>query len=366
MRFYTPTDIYIEDNSVKNHAKDLARLGTKALIVTGRHSAKANGSQADVTAVLDQVGIPYQIFDQVEENPSVRTVEKGAALGKEFGADFVIGIGGGSPLDASKAIALLIKNPEEDGSCLYTPKNLKALPIVAVPTTCGTGSETTAVSVLTRPELKTKGSISYKLFPDLALVDGKYLKGASQKLLVNTTTDALAHLIESYLHANANDFNRMFSSYGLRLYPDIRPYIEGKKEMDDQAREKMIMISTIGGMAIAQTGTSLPHALSYAITIQYGVAHGRACGLLQAGYLKQYAAKKPEDVQAVLAFLGFESIDQLGAYLAGLLGPQEVSAADLDRYVEDMLHNTGKLATFPFDIAGEGLRVILTEGLTVR
>ena len=146
MRFYMPTMVYQETDAVKKHAKELAALGKKAFLITGKHSSKVNGSLADVEEALKQERRSFVLFDRVEENPSVETVAEAAELGKQEGVDFVIGIGGGSPMDAAKAIALLIANPKETAKCLYEPKELKALPLAEVPTTAGTGSETTPPS----------------------------------------------------------------------------------------------------------------------------------------------------------------------------------------------------------------------------
>ena len=117
--FFDPTNTYAERNCIQNHKKDLLALGTRAFVITGHSSSKKNGSLDDVIAVLEEASVPYKVFNEIEENPSVETVVKAAEIGKEFKADFVIGIGGGSPLDASKAIALLIANPEESGDCFY-------------------------------------------------------------------------------------------------------------------------------------------------------------------------------------------------------------------------------------------------------
>ncbi|MCD8020687.1 MAG: iron-containing alcohol dehydrogenase [Clostridiales bacterium] len=329
MRFYDPTNVYLEKNCVQNHKKELLSLGTRAFIITGRHSAKINGSLDDVLAVLNEASVPYSIFDEIEENPSVETVARAAEIGKEFQADFVIGIGGGSPMDASKAIALLIANPKETSDCFYVAKDLKALPVVAIPTTCGTGSEVTAVSVLTRHHLKTKKSIAYKIFPELSLIDGKYLAKASQKILISTSVDALAHLAESYLSTSANLYNRMFSEYGLKLWKDVIPVLSSEKEPDEEMYEKMMLVSTIAGMAIAQTGTSLPHALSYRITYTYGVAHGKACGIFLAAYMKEYAKNCPEDIEHMLSLLGFDSLEAFGSFLQDLLGTVPYSRYEL-------------------------------------
>ena len=160
MFFYMPAKVYCENNCVRAHAKELASFGKKALIVTGKSSAFKNGSIADVQAALSDHGVECAVFNEVEENPSVETVMKGRDRGLAEGADFVIGIGGGSPMDAAKAIALMIRQKDAGVEYLYDSSAVTdALPVVCIPTTCGTGSEVTAVSVLSRPSLRAKGSI---------------------------------------------------------------------------------------------------------------------------------------------------------------------------------------------------------------
>ena len=365
MRFFAPTNVYVEKECVRNHKSELTSFGTKAFIITGRHSAKANGSLDDVTQVLEEAGIPYEIFNGVEENPSIETVVKASEAGIKAKADFVIGIGGGSPLDAAKAIALLMNNPEETGDCLYTKKPLKALPLVSIPTTCGTGSEITPNAVLTRHDLKTKGSISYSIYPQLALVDGKYLESAKPSLIVNTAVDALAHCVESRLHSKANIYNHMFSEYGLRLWSEIKPYLTGESKPDADAFEKLMLIASVAGMAIAQTGTSLPHALSYGITYNYNVPHGHACGILLCAYMEEYSKNKPEDVATVLSLLGFEDLAAFDAFLKGLLQQPKVPQDVLEQMARDMAVNTGKLSTYPFGIDQGALLDILQKSVAV-
>ncbi|MBR0382067.1 MAG: iron-containing alcohol dehydrogenase [Eubacterium sp.] len=366
MRFYAPTNVFVEKDCVKNHAKELTALGTSALILTGRHSALANGSLADVTAVLDQASIPYVVFNEVEENPSVQTVVRAAELGKKAGADFVIGIGGGSPLDAGKAAAILLANPDETGDCLYAGKDLKPAPYAAVPTTCGTGAEVTPNAVLTRPELMKKGSMSYNVYPQIALVDGKYIAGAGRKLIVNTAVDALAHLVESRLHSKANLYNHMFSEYGLQLWSGLIPFLEGEQEGDEEVYSRCMLTATVAGMAIAQTGTSLPHALSYPLTLTYNVPHGRACGLLLAAYMEALAANDPEPVKKVLSLLGLEDVAAFDGMIRRLLGEEVVSEAFLVKTADDMAVNPGKLKTFPYAIDREGIEQILRKSLKVE
>ena len=156
MKLYMPTKVYNEKGCVRQHSQELAELGTKALLVTGKHSSRVNGSLQDVEDALNREQVPYVVFDGIEENPSVETVMRATALGLSEKVDFVIGIGGGSPMDASKAIALMIANPEKKADFLYETDAAvkqaanKALMVAAVPTTAGTGSEVTPYAILTR------------------------------------------------------------------------------------------------------------------------------------------------------------------------------------------------------------------------
>lgn len=134
--YYMPTKVFFGKGCIAQSGEVLADLGRKALLVTGRHSAKVNGSQAAVVEKLDELGISWFLFDEVENNPSVATIRKAAALALEKGVDFVIGIGGGSPMDAAKAIALVCTQ-ELDDEQLFTGPYRKPLPIVAVPTRPG-------------------------------------------------------------------------------------------------------------------------------------------------------------------------------------------------------------------------------------
>ena len=373
MQFFAPTHVYLEKNCVDNHKQELLSYGKRAFIITGKHSSAVNGSLADVLAVLDEASVPYLIYNDIEENPSVETVAKAAAEGKEFQADFVIGIGGGSPLDAAKAIALLIANPQEDAGCLYEPKDLKALPVIAIPTTCGTGSEVTPNAVLTRHAFKTKKSISYNIYPELALVDGKYLASAKGRLLIHTAVDALAHCVESRLHAKANVYNHMFSEYGLSLWGQLAPVLEqiaagpdaGPSSLSDEDLEAFMLASTVAGMAIAQTTTSLPHAISYEITYNHGVPHGKACGIFLAAYMHEYARNNPEDVNRVLSLLGFDSTESFGEYLRRLLGSVAITEEESNLYADNIMANASKLSTYPFPIDREAILRILTCSLDV-
>lgn len=147
-RYFMPADCYFGRGCIEANKNAMAKLGKKAMVVTGRTSAKKNGAQKDVTAALDTLGIAWVLFDEIGENPDVEIVERAAKIAIDEGVEFFIGIGGGSPMDASKAISVMAAAPEKGTDALWDG-DAKALPIVAVPTTAGTGSEVTQYAILT-------------------------------------------------------------------------------------------------------------------------------------------------------------------------------------------------------------------------
>jgi len=374
MRFYVPTDIYVEKDCVKNHAKEMLAVGKRALIVTGHSSAKANGSLNDVTEVLNNGGVAYQIFDEVEENPSTDTVGKGAQIARESNADFIIGIGGGSAIDAAKAMALLIVNPGLNADDLHkTPSHpLDHAPVVAVPTTCGTGSEATPVAIITNHKINLKKSIPHRIFPVLALVDGKYLASAKKQLIVNTAVDALSHMVESILNVHSNTLNRMCPEYGLKLWGECKEALiaslaaNNAAPIDASMYEKLMYTSTIAGMSIAMTSTAVPHGMSYDLTLSKGTPHGPAVGYFLAAYVEICHKKVPNDVEKVLSLLGLQSVEEFAEMLQKLIGTCTVTREMRDKFAAAMKTNHSKLDLVPGGITPEEVEYIYDKSLMVK
>ncbi|MCR5121232.1 MAG: iron-containing alcohol dehydrogenase [Ruminococcus sp.] len=358
MRFFMPTRVFAERNCVINHAEELGGLGTRALIVTGGKSSKANGALDDVTAALGKTGCVWSVFDEVEENPSVETVMRAAAAGIGMGADFVIGVGGGSPLDAAKAAALMTANPDKGSAflCKGGEPHSAPLPLAAVPTTCGTGSEVTGVSVLTYHERRTKGSIPFRIFPQLALCDGRYLAEAPMTLIVNTALDALAHLVESRLHSSADTFSLMCAESGLVDWGRHIGLLRGERRPTPDELDSLLAASSIAGMAIAQTGTGIPHGLSYALTYEAHIPHGRACAVFLPGFI----AESGGDGERVLRLAGFKDIGGFKEFIrrtAGSVPDKEL----LKLAAESLLRTPAKLGTATFAADGESvMRIALS------
>ena len=227
-RYFMPADTYFGRGCIEAHKDVMEKLGKKAMVVTGRSSAKKNGAQKDVTDALDSLGIQWVLFDEIGENPDLETVERAAEIAVKVGVEFFIGIGGGSPMDASKAISVMAANPGKGSDALFDG-NSAALPVVAVPTTAGTGSEVTQFSIITLHEKRTKTSIAPKVFASVSYLDPKYMDTLSPKITNNTAVDALTHLIESYLSASANFISEKIVEMGLSIFRECIPALKAQQ-----------------------------------------------------------------------------------------------------------------------------------------
>ena len=330
--FHIATKIIMDEDCVVKNAQLLAPFGNKALIVTGAHSAKANGALDDVFAALSANGQSYVVFDKVMSNPTVDCVYEGAELARSERADFVVAIGGGSPMDAAKAIAML--------ACEDIPKDMifggvynKRLPLCCIPTTAGTGSETTQYAILTNDEKQTKTSLgSPVLFPDLALLDSKYMEGLSKNVMTNTVLDAFSHSVEGFLTNKANAISDALALEAIKVIAGLFPAIN-EWRLTKEDRAELLYASTLGGMVIAHTGTTVVHSMGYSLTYFKNVDHGRANGLLLPEFLKFTEKSRPDRVMPILKAAGFASTDEFDAALRLLLGEREnVSQEEVQQY----------------------------------
>jgi len=362
MDFYMPTKVFAEKNSVRKNKEEFAKLGTRPLIVTGRHSSRINGSLTDVEDSLKELDMTYYIFDEIEENPSVETCERAAAYALEHGCDMVIGVGGGSPLDASKAIALLMKNPDKDGEVFYQPEELSRVPIAAVPTTAGTGSEVTPYAILTVHKWKTKKSISHRIFPNIALVDAGYLAYTGRRILVSTAVDALAHLVEGRINVKSNHYNQMLSEYGMKLWGRAKEALR-REQPTEEEYEFLMEASTIAGMTITHTGTSLPHGMSYYLTYEQGISHGRAVAVFLTAYMRGCDDSKL--LEQITSALGFGSLEEMDAFLKEVLGEVVIAKADVERYVSELASDQKRLSSTPYPVTADTLLRMYESSVTI-
>ncbi len=341
--YFMPTRMVFGQGVVRDAGAGLA-LGKKALIVTGKASARLSGALDDVLAVLPG---EYVIFDRVENNPSVETVIQGGALAKAEGCDYVLAIGGGSPLDAAKVMAVLAVNDAHPLELYQSGWKKRALPIVAIPTTAGTGSEVTQYAVLTIEEEETKKGLGGPdLFPQVAYLDPKYTESLPLDVTVDTAVDALSHLVESYLSKRATAASDLVALQGLALWGTAIPALR-QGTVDLQTRDALLLASSLGGIAIAQTGTTLVHALGYSLTYYDGLPHGRANAVCMRAYLEYTQSVAPEKIDTVLELLELASVRAFGELMEDLfadhIGTLKLNTDTIEGYVKKaMLTNNIK------------------------
>ena len=304
---FMPVKLMTGPGCVRSGAKELAKLGKVCLIVTGKNSARASGALEDVTDTLEGNGQSWLLFDEIGQNPKLADCMAAAEKAIAAGADFILGIGGGSALDAAKCIAVLAANPGMTQAQLYafdwpnTP-----LKIAAVGTTAGTGSEVTKVSVITTPDGRKKSFHHEAIFPALALGDPNYTRTLSPMVTCATAVDVLAHCAESFFSRSANHISRCYAVEGIRLLlPVFRRMAEtGCEDLDYDARESLYCASIYGGLAINVTGTCFPHTMGYLLTESFGIPHGTACAVFQKDFYEYNKAVVPE--------LAAEYLDRIG------------------------------------------------------
>ncbi|NOW06071.1 iron-containing alcohol dehydrogenase [Clostridium beijerinckii] len=260
---------------------EVAKYGKKALIVTGRNSTKKSGLLDKTIALLSEAKVQYEIFDKVEQNPLTTTVYEGVDVIKETGCDVVLGLGGGSIMDAAKSIAFSAKNPGDISEYIFGIKQgSEALPIVLVPTTCGTGSEGNCFSVLTNPETKDKKSLRTNIIiAKASIIDPELMVTMPKSILASVGFDALAHNMEAYLSKIGQPLTDMKAFYGIKLLSEnlIKVYNDPS---DLDAWDSVTLASTLGGMVIGIAGVTAPHGLEHPASGLHDIVHGKGLAAL--------------------------------------------------------------------------------------
>lgn len=287
--FYMPVNIIGGNSVLENNKSVFSQFGKRCVIVTGASSAKKSGALDDVIAILNELKIEYTIFNKITENPLTSTCCEGGKAAREFSADYIIGIGGGSPLDASKAVCVYATNPQIIDDGIYTEKvENEPLPLIVIGTTSGTGSEVSGVSVLTRKDGRKQSVSGKNYYAKIALADAKYTYSVPYRTTVSTALDALAHVIESMFTKRADFLTTQFALISIKMiYPILVKLNETKELPTQEERDILYFASLYAGFALNKGGTGFPHGMGYALTEDYGVPHGIACAIFLPQYLSE-------------------------------------------------------------------------------
>ena len=356
-KFFMPTKVYVGERCLFDNSTELI-LGKRCMIVTGRTSGARSGALADVTQILEANGVEYTVYDKIGNNPTIEETAEGGIFARELDCDFLIAIGGGSPLDACKAIAVYAANPpSEDGdfklydiySGVYpnTP-----LPMAAIPTTAGTGSEVTPYSILTLHREQTKKSFSslYAFFK-VAFLDGRYTVGLPLQIARNTAIDAMSHLLEGYTNKKSSPSTDYIALEGLRIIGKHKEMLlNGNFDVDSCT--ELLWASALGGIVISQTGTTIVHSMGYALTYHKDIPHGMANGILLGEYLERTAAVLPEKIKRCEEALGM-TVAELKEFLRQCLNCDVEFSADLPFVWAAQAIKARNVPTCPFAVTYE-------------
>ena len=339
--YFMPTKVVFGDGATKG-IDQLIR--GKRLLVMSDPFLYNNGTAKRIAEAANAEAAVF--FHEIEPNPSCQTVDKATALARENRVDVVIGLGGGSAMDASKMVACLIDNP---GSIFdyYSTGNKTLLPrkaqLICIPTTSGTGSEVTNIGVYTNLETHTKMPFASDYFwPDIALIDSGLTHSLPPHITASTGMDAFCHAIEAYWSVNANPISDALS---ISVIGSILENIETavKEPQNVVARRKMSLASVMAGISFSQTKTTGIHAVSFPLTVDFGASHGLACSLTLPAFIKYAYHGNKTKMDYLFSILGYESLEAFAERVETLmdtiglptkLSAVGVKASDLDHIVE--------------------------------
>lgn len=361
--FSVPQEIIVGKGSLARLPEAAEKLGGKhGFIISGPHLNKM-GIVASCSESLENAGIKVDAYTETEGNPSVETVEKAVAAFCKSGADFIIALGGGSPMDVAKAVGVVARYggsiTEYEGGG-RVPGDI--IPLIAIPTTAGTGSEVTAFSVITDHSRNYKLTVfSYKLIPAYAILDPELLTTAPVSVAAACGIDAMVHALEAYISKDASPFSDAMAEKALELIgKNIRRYVADRTDIE--AAEAMITGSLFAGIAFSWARLGDVHAMSHPVSAYFDVPHGVANAILlptiveynaladRGKYLKLFnyisltPASEAEFEPFMLVDLLTELNEQLG--IPGSLGEVGVTADKFDAMADDAM-KSGNIAVNP-------------------
>lgn len=279
--FSLPTKIHFGEGLLEKAGDEVSALGGKKAMIVTDPGVIAAGIAERVMSSLRAAGIEYIVFDRVKPNPRDYDVEEGYRLAVGTGVDVLVGVGGGSAIDTAKAIGVLVAHGGGRVQDYVDPNNItqKPMPLVAIPTTAGTGTEVTTFAIITDTERKFKMGLWHPyLAPTVALVDPSTTKSVPPALTASTGLDALTHAIEAYTCKLANPVTDALAIYAIRLIArSLRRAVENGSDV--QARTDMMLGSMIAGMAFGASDVGGAHAMGEAIGGKYDVPHGVSCAI---------------------------------------------------------------------------------------
>ena len=303
---------YHGSGAIQEIATEAKAHGFKKALVCSDPDLIKFGVTAKVTDILDKNGLEYEIYSEIKPNPTIDNVKHGVETFKKSGADYLIAIGGGSSMDTSKAIGIIIANPEfEDVRSLegVAPTKKPCVPIIAVPTTAGTAAEVTINYVITDVERKRKFvCVDPHDMPIIAIVDPDMMSSMPKGLTASTGMDALTHAIEGYTTKAAWEMTDMFHLKAIEIIArSLRSAVANEKE----GREGMALGEYIAGMGFSNVGLGIAHSMAHTLGAVYDTPHGVACAMMLPIVMEYNADCTGEKYRKIARAMGVKGVDDM-------------------------------------------------------
>ncbi len=343
--YHLPVNLVFGRGRVAELGSIAKTYGKKALIVTGKGSTKKSGLLDRAVKYLEEAGLESVLFDNVSQNPLTTTAMEGAEFAKENGCDVVVALGGGSIMDCAKAIAFLAVNDGDINDYIFNRLvSDVALPLILVPTTCGTGSEGNGFAVLTNPDNGDKKSLRCNaIVAKASIIDSELMETMPKHILASVGFDALCHCMEAYISKIAQPMTDMLALQGMELIgANLLKVYQGNG--DAEAWDAVTWASTIGGMVINTAGVTVPHGMEHPASGLRNIVHGRGLAALTPPVIEESIKGAPEKFAAISRCLGgkdetdcADRVRQLlkDIDLATTLSEQGILPEDIDWMVEN-------------------------------
>jgi len=354
--FRMKTKVIYGNNAIKDIGTYVRELkGTRVLIVTDQGIKKA-GIVERLIKFLKEENINYTIYDEVVANPPIQVVEKGAKLARETNTDLIITIGGGSSIDVGKGINVLLTNGGDIKDYIGVEKvSQPTLPLIAIPTTCGTGSEVTWSTVITDPEEQFKFAIlSSQNIPEIAIIDPTIMVSLPPELIASTGMDALTHAIEAYVSVKAQPFSDALAIYAINLISsNLRKAVLYQDNLEYVG--KMAIASTMAGAAFTNGFLGLVHAMSHTLGGVFDIPHGIANAILLPYVMKFNMIAAPQKFAKIAEAMG-ENIKGLNVLEAAEKALNAVVKLSTDIGIPNNLRDVGMDPNMIEKLAADSMR----------
>lgn len=365
-KFYQPADVFLEVGAVEKTGQLMGEKGLdRAILICDPFCEKSGLARRVMQASEGRI---VGVISDVEPNPTYQNIDHCAAAAKELKAECVVGLGGGSSMDCAKSVAVVLKNGFTGKELLQGVKFTEALPVIAIPTTAGTGSEVTAGAVISDKENEIKTAIfSPSIFPKLAIIDPSLTYTCPPAVTASSGIDVLAHSLDALTSVKASPATDALAVYAAKLaFENLeRAYENGS---DEEARNNMSQACIVAGLAFSQTGTTGSHACSYILTSKYGIPHGEACAFTLDSWFRENAKARPK-LNEYAVMMGFRDADAVADKIAELRGKLHlrstlaeihVADEDLDLIAESSMAS-GNMTNNIAQIGKEGVKALFAS-----